>query len=121
MSDSKEELQGALYKLIADVSAETEEYIESKGRLIRLPMDARIEPIMSLWQSRDPDLSGEELRQRLKFEALVPLVSGIIIKRKREKKEIGDESPRYNLAIDTIIRIFDKDATLNTKTTEEDK
>lgn len=43
-----EELEDMLFKLIKDVSSETEAYIESKGRLIRLPMKARTQPIIDL-------------------------------------------------------------------------
>lgn len=43
---SEEELEQMLFKLMTDVSVETENYIESKGRLIRLPMKASTAPIM---------------------------------------------------------------------------
>lgn len=46
--NADDELRKALYKLIDDVSVETESYIESKGRLIRRPMEARIKPILDL-------------------------------------------------------------------------
>lgn len=113
-TDSNEEIRKALFKMIADVSSETENYIESKGRLIRLPMEARIEPVMQLIGSEespirsDQRLDEEELRQKLRFEALVPLVSGIVIKRKREQNglTIADESVRYGLAIDVILDLF---------------
>lgn len=47
-ADSVDELRQALYKLIGDVSDETQHWLETKQRLIRLPMDARIDAIMSL-------------------------------------------------------------------------
>lgn len=45
---NKEQLEKILFKLIKDVSIETENYIDSKGRLIRFPMKARTDPIMEV-------------------------------------------------------------------------
>lgn len=56
MSDQDNELRKALYKLIDDVCEEHAIWIESRGRLIKVPLEARLKPILALLnQSRKPD------------------------------------------------------------------
>lgn len=55
-----------------------------------------------------PAVGDEELRQNIKFEVLVPLVSDIVIKRQEEQGSLRkeDESPRYNAAVDQIMALL---------------
>lgn len=59
---SVDEIEKMLYKLITDVSDETERYVESKGRLIRLPMASRIDPIMYLVRAERGCIDCKKLR-----------------------------------------------------------
>lgn len=54
-----EEIEKALFKLQSDVSDETKRYIDSKGKLIRLPMQARNKQILALIATHEKQLLAQ--------------------------------------------------------------